>query len=85
MAATKKRWFLRFLYFTESSPQSFKVRGLQMTMNLSFSVSTYQQGRRQGKSLEGGSTPGGGPGGGAPWWGSGAEPPEADTFLVLKS
>ena len=26
--------FLRFLYFTESSPLSFKVRGLQMTMNL---------------------------------------------------
>ena len=34
MAAAKKRWFLRFLYFTESSPPSFKVRGLQMTMNL---------------------------------------------------
>ena len=26
--------FLRFLYFTESPPPSFKVRGLQMTMNL---------------------------------------------------
>ena len=27
--------FLRFLYFTESSPPSFKVRDLQMTMNFS--------------------------------------------------
>ena len=26
--------FLRFLYLTESSPPSFKVRGLQMTINL---------------------------------------------------
>ena len=35
MAAAKKRCFkLRFLYFTESSPPSFKVRGLQMTINL---------------------------------------------------
>ena len=34
MAATKKWCFLRFLYLTESSPPSFKVRGLQMTMNL---------------------------------------------------
>ena len=34
MAAAKKGAFLRFLYFTESSPPSFKVRGLQMTMNL---------------------------------------------------
>ena len=34
MAAAKKRCFLRFLYFAESSPKSFKVRGLQMTMNL---------------------------------------------------
>ena len=34
MAAAKKRCFLRFLYFTESSPLSFNVRGLQMTMNL---------------------------------------------------
>ena len=34
MAAAKKRCFLRFLYFTESSPPAFKVRGLQMTMNL---------------------------------------------------
>ena len=38
LAAAKKRCFLRFQYFTESSPPSFKVRGLQMTMNLS----TYQ-------------------------------------------
>ena len=34
MAAAKKWCFLRFLYFTESSPPSFKVQGLQMTMNL---------------------------------------------------
>ena len=35
MAAAKKRCFLRFLYFTESLPPSFKVRGLEMTMNFS--------------------------------------------------
>ena len=35
MAAAKKQCFLRFLYFTESSPPSFKVRGLQMTMKFS--------------------------------------------------
>ena len=35
MAAARKRCFLRFLYFTESSPPSFKVRGLQMTMKFS--------------------------------------------------
>ena len=29
MAAAKKQCFLRFLYFTESSPPSFRVRGLQ--------------------------------------------------------
>ena len=34
MAAAKKQCFLRFLYLTESSPPSFKVRGLQMTINL---------------------------------------------------
>ena len=34
MAAAKKPCFLRFLYFTESSRQSFKVRGLQMTMTV---------------------------------------------------
>ena len=34
MAATKKQCFLRFLYLTESSPPSFKARGLQMTLNL---------------------------------------------------
>ena len=34
MAAAKKQYFLWFLYLTESSPSSFKVRGLQMTMNL---------------------------------------------------
>ena len=35
MAAARKRCFLRFLYFTESSPPLFKVQGLQMTMNFS--------------------------------------------------
>ena len=35
MAAARKRCFLRFLYLTKSSPPSFKVRGLQMTMNFS--------------------------------------------------
>ena len=34
MAAVKKQCFLRFLYFTESSPLSFKVRGLQKTVKL---------------------------------------------------
>ena len=34
MAAAKKRCFWGFLYFTESSPPSFKVQGLQMIMNL---------------------------------------------------
>ena len=34
MAAAKKQFFLRFLYSTESSPPSLKVRGLQMTVNL---------------------------------------------------
>ena len=39
MVAAKKRcffffFFFRFLYFTESSPLLFKVRGLQTTMNL---------------------------------------------------
>ena len=34
MPAAKKQCFLRFLYLTESSPQSFKVRGLQMTIKL---------------------------------------------------
>ena len=41
MAASKKQCFLRFLYLTESSPPSFKVRGLQMTIN-GISVGTYQ-------------------------------------------
>ena len=36
MAAAKKRCFLRFLYLTESSPASFKVQGLQMTVNLAY-------------------------------------------------
>ena len=34
MADAKKQGFLRFLYLTESSSPSFKVRGLQMTINL---------------------------------------------------
>ena len=34
MAAAKKQCFLRFLYWNESSLPSFKVRGLQMTINL---------------------------------------------------
>ena len=34
MASAKKRCFLRFLYLTESSHPSFKVRGLQITINL---------------------------------------------------
>ena len=34
MVVAKKQCFLRFLYLTESSPPSFKVRGLQMTVNL---------------------------------------------------
>ena len=34
MAAAKKQCFLRFLYCTEPSPPSFKVRGLQMTINV---------------------------------------------------
>ena len=33
MAAAKKQCFLRFLYWTEFSPTSFKVRGLQMIIN----------------------------------------------------
>ena len=33
MAAAKKRCKLRLLYLTESSPTSFKVRGLQMTIS----------------------------------------------------
>ena len=34
IAAAKKQCFLRFLYLTESSPPSFKVRGLEMTISL---------------------------------------------------
>ena len=34
MAGAKKQYFLRFLYWTESSTPSFKVRDLQMTINL---------------------------------------------------
>ena len=42
MAAAKKRCFLRFSYSTESSPPSFKVRGLQNDYKFGISVSTYQ-------------------------------------------
>ena len=35
MAAARKRCFFVILYFSESSPPSFKVRGLQMTLNFS--------------------------------------------------
>ena len=42
MAAAKKQCFLQFLYLTESSPPSFKVRGLQMTNKFGISVNTYQ-------------------------------------------
>ena len=38
MTAAKKRCFLRFLYFTESSPPSFKVRGLQMIRGLQMTM-----------------------------------------------
>ena len=41
MAAAKKRCFLRFLYLTESSPPSFKVRGLN-DYKVGISVNTYQ-------------------------------------------
>ena len=34
MAAAKKQCFLQFLYLTESSRPSFRVRGLQMSVNL---------------------------------------------------
>ena len=34
MAPAKKQCFIRFLYLTESSPPSFKVRDLQTTINL---------------------------------------------------
>ena len=41
MAAARKRCFLRFLYFTESSPPSFKVPRF-MHYEFFISVSTYQ-------------------------------------------
>ena len=34
MVAANKQCFLRFMYLTESSSPSFKVGGLQMTINL---------------------------------------------------
>ena len=36
MAATKKQCFLRFLYWTESSPTVIQSPGLQMTINFAF-------------------------------------------------
>ena len=42
MAAAKKRCFLRFLYLTESSPPSLKVRGFTNDYEFGISVSTYQ-------------------------------------------
>ena len=42
MAAAKKQCFLRFLYWTESSPPSFKVRGVQNNYKFGISVNTYQ-------------------------------------------
>ena len=44
MAAAKKQCFCDLsVYWTESLPLSFKVRGLQMTINLvGISVNTYQ-------------------------------------------
>ena len=42
MAAAKKQCFLLFLYLTESSPPSLKVRGLQMNYEFGISVNTYQ-------------------------------------------
>ena len=62
-------------------------------MKLTVSMS-YPQGRREGKSLEGAKVPRGSRGqrplagvqGAEPLGGGqGAKPPEADTFLVLKS
>ena len=50
MAAARKRYFLRFLYFTESSSPSFKVRGLQMTMNFSL-VLVHISGRHSNLSF----------------------------------
>ena len=42
MAAAKKQCFLRFLYFTESSPPSFKVPRFTNDYEFGISVSTYQ-------------------------------------------
>ena len=42
LAAAKKRCLVRFRYFTESSPPSLKVRGLQNDYEFGISVSTYQ-------------------------------------------
>ena len=39
MAAAMKQCFMRFLCLTESLPSSFKLRGLQMTINLALGSS----------------------------------------------
>ena len=45
MAAANKQCFLRFLYWNESSPPSFKVRGLQMTSGITGGGAGGQSGR----------------------------------------
>ena len=42
MAAAMKQCFLRFLYLTESSPLSFKIRGSD-DYKFGISIYTYQQ------------------------------------------
>ena len=42
IAATKKQCFLQFLYLTESSYPSFKVRGFTNDYEFGISVNTYQ-------------------------------------------
>ena len=42
MAAAKRQCFLQFLYFTESSPPSFKVPRFTNEYEFGISVSTYQ-------------------------------------------
>ena len=78
MAAAKKQCFLRFLYLTESSPPSFKVRGLQMTTNLagaSFHLNLWGgPGAVPPAGVQGAEPLGGG---------QGAKPPEAPAFLAF--
>ena len=42
MAAANKGCFLRFLYFSESSPPSFKVPRFTNDCKFGISISTYQ-------------------------------------------